>query len=118
MFKKCKKCGTVVHVLKDNGDLMCCGEEMVELIPNNTDAVFEKHVPEYTIDGDKIIVTVNHVMESEHYIEWIALENNKELFMRKLDIEDEPKAIFNYIPNAVIYSYCNKHDLWKRKVKE
>ena len=116
MFKKCLKCGELVYVLKDKCTLMCCNEEMVEVIPNSVDTAIEKHVPEYVIDGDKIIVTVNHVMEEDHFIEWIAIENDKEFFIRKLSPKDEPKVIFDYIPDATIYSYCNKHSLWAKEI--
>ena len=116
MFKKCKKCGELVYVLKDKCNIMCCGEEMLEVVSNSVDAAVEKHVPEYKIEGDKVIITVNHVMDSDHFIEWIALENDKEIFIRKFIPGEEPKAIFNYIPDATIYSYCNKHSLWKKQI--
>ena len=116
MFKKCKKCGQVIYALKGNNTVTCCETEMNDIVPNSVDASFEKHVPEYSLEGDKVIVTVNHVMEEDHFIEWIAIENDKEFFVRKLKPNDEPKAIFNYIPNATIYSYCNKHSLWKKNL--
>ena len=77
MFKKCRICGELIYVLKNKNNITCCGEEMIDIVPNSVDASFEKHVPEYVINGDKIVVTVNHVMEDDHYIEWIALENEK-----------------------------------------
>lgn len=116
MFKKCNTCGQIVHVIKNENNLICCGKEMMELIPNSTDAAFEKHVPEYEINDNKIYVKVNHVMEDDHYIEWIAIENDKEFYMKKLNPGDTPEAIFDNISNAVIYSYCNKHNLWKKEI--
>lgn len=118
MFKKCNICGQVIYVLKESNNLICCGKDMIELIPNSVDASFEKHVPEYSIKDDKIYVKVNHVMENDHYIEWIAIENDNEFHMKKFKQSDTPEAIFNYIPNAVVYSYCNKHSLWKNEIKE
>ena len=51
---------------------------MIELVPNSVDAAFEMHVPNYEVIYNRIIVTVNHVMEENHFIEWIAmLANNK-----------------------------------------
>ena len=118
MFKKCNTCGQVVHILKNGNSLICCGKDMMELIPNSTDAAFEKHVPEYSINDNKIYVKVNHVMESDHYIEWIAIENDSEFYMKKLKPGENPEVIFDYIPNAIVYSYCNKHNLWKNEIKE
>ena len=43
---KCTKCGNMISYLnKDACDVKCCGETMVEVVPNTTDAAGEKHVP-------------------------------------------------------------------------
>ena len=60
-LKKCLICGRVVEVTNDE-PVMCCGQEMVDVIPNSTDAAVEKHVPNYEKVEDEIFVTVNHVM--------------------------------------------------------
>ena len=73
-FKKCMVCGTIVEVLEGNGNLICCGKTMTDLIPNSVDASFEKHVPTYEVEGNNIRAKVNHVMESDHYIEWIIVQ--------------------------------------------
>ena len=82
VIKRFSKCQTLVEVIKDctsdNCSIKCCGEEMIELAPNSVDASFEKHVPNYEAIDNHIIVKVNHVMEEDHFIEWIAmLANNK-----------------------------------------
>ena len=118
MFKKCNKCGELVKVINDNCTPMCCGQEMILIKANSVDAAFEKHVPNYEIKDKKIIVTVNHVMEEDHYIEWLAIENDEYFSMKKLNPGDAPKVEFDYIPNATIYSYCNKHSLWKNVVED
>ena len=121
VIKKCMSCGALVKVLEDctcdGCGIKCCGEEMKELLPNSVDAAVEKHVPNYEVIGDEIKVTVNHVMEPEHYIEWISLiKDNKEITV-KFNAEENPKAVFPYIKGATIYSYCNKHGLWKKEVE-
>ena len=73
-LKRCKTCGKTVQILEDsNVEIMCCNEIMETIVPNSVDAAIEKHVPEYTVEDGKILVKVNHVMEEEHYIEWICL---------------------------------------------
>ena len=117
---KCKSCGARVIVDKDCNcpcGIICCDEKMVEVKPNSVDAAFEKHVPTYEIDNDKLIASVNHVMESDHYIEWIALESKKGLDIRYLYPNDEPKVEFEYIKGSTLYSYCNKHSLWSKEVE-
>lgn len=113
MFKKCKKCGQIVWVIKGDNELICCGEEMQEVVANSVDASFEKHIPQKTVEKDKIIVEVNHVMENDHYIEWLAIANDRKFYLKRLLPGEEAKSEFCYIDNAVAYSYCNKHGLWK-----
>ena len=112
MFRKCMKCGKVIYVLKGSNSTICCNEEMKELIPNSIDASFEKHVPNIEVVNNKILVTVNHVMDEDHYIERIAQESNDEMIIRRLKPGEEPQVEFEYKPNSKIYSYCNKHGLW------
>lgn len=121
LIKKCNSCGAVIKVIKDcncNGcGIVCCGSEMKKLEPNSVDAAVEKHVPVYERTGDKIQVKVNHVMEGEHFIEWITLvsENKEETVM--LYPEKVAEAEFDYIPGSTLYAYCNKHGLWKIDVE-
>ena len=51
-----------------------------EVSANTTDAAVEKHVPVVTVDGDKVTVavgSVEHPMQEEHFITFIALETRK-----------------------------------------
>ena len=118
VIKQCKDCMNTIKVIKEQGcEVMCCGEAMKELVPNSVDAAVEKHIPNYEVKDGKIIVTVNHVMEEEHYIEWISMcMDNKEctVYFKPGDVA---KAEFKYVPGATIYAYCNKHSLWKKDVE-
>ena len=118
-LKRCLKCGALVKVLQDcncNDGIMCCGEKMQDVVANSMDASFEKHVPTYQKEGNDIIVTVNHVMEEEHYIEWVLVKyenENREIFFKP---GDDASFRVPYEKGALIYSYCNKHGLWMREV--
>ena len=117
IIKKCEKCGAIVKVLEDctcdNCGIKCCGENMKVLIPNSVDASFEKHVPTYEINGDMIEVKVNHVMEDDHFIEWVAIVSEKRECIKYFNPGDKCEVHFRYIPNSTLYAYCNKHGLWK-----
>ena len=107
-IKKCKTCGATIKVIEDcncNGcGIICCGEQMQTLIPNSVDAAIEKHVPTYEIVENEILVKVNHVMEKEHFIEWISLvKENKEITV-KLYPEQNAEVRFPYIKGATIYA--------------
>lgn len=121
VIKRCKICSAMFKVLNDcncsNCGIKCCGEEMEKIIPNSVDASIEKHLPTYEKVEDEIFVKVNHPMEKEHYIQWISLlSENKECSVT-LYPEQNAEVRFKYIPGSSIYSYCNKHGLWKVEVE-
>ena len=61
-FYKCSHCGNIVAYVQDNGPkVVCCGEEMKEMVANTTDAATEKHVPVVTVDGNQVTVSVGSV---------------------------------------------------------
>jgi superoxide reductase len=97
--------GNIVAVLTERENV---DDKLVKA--NSVDAAFEKHVPQLERNDDKVTVVVNHVMEDDHYIEWICLlTDDKEEYIY---LKDEPKAIFDKVEKGKIYSYCNKHGLW------
>lgn len=115
-LKRCKHCNAIVKVVNDSDCISCCGNKMEDIIPNSVDAAIEKHVPEYEIQGDKIIVKVNHVMEDDHYIEWISMVSDKKENMVYLKPGEVAEVEFTYTPNSTLYAYCNKHSVWKKDV--
>ena len=122
IVKKCIKCGALVKVLEDctceECGIKCCGEVMKKLVPNSEDAAIEKHVPTYEVKDGKLYVKVNHVMEDEHYIEWICVCSPEKEITKYFEPGDEPTAFLcKYIPGSTIYAYCNKHGLWKKDVE-
>ena len=111
----CLKEDILEEMLK-NGMVVCCGEPMVEMKPNTADAAAEKHLPEYEVVGDEVIVTVNHVMDPDHYIEWIGLQTAQGNQRKALNPGDAPKAVFAITEGdtvEAVYAYCNLHGLWK-----
>lgn len=121
ILKKCKNCGAIVKIIKDcNCDdcgIKCCGEKMNLIEPNTVDAAKEKHIPTYEKVEDEIFVKVNHVMEKEHFIEWIAMITDNEEHVITLYPEQNAECRFKYIPGAKLYAYCNKHGLWSIDVE-
>ena len=119
-FYRCKHCGQIVAVVKATGvPIICCNEPMEEIVPGTTDAAVEKHVPVYTVDGTKVTVkvgSVEHPMQPEHYIEWIALKTNSGNQRKALKSSDKPEAVFAINEGdtvEAVYAYCNLHSLWK-----
>lgn len=119
-FYRCRHCGNVVAYLHRSGvKVVCCGEEMKELIPNTQDGAKEKHVPVYTVKGNKVTVQVGevaHPMTEEHFIEWIALQTKKGNQRVALKPGDKPEAVFALLEDdevEAVYAYCNLHGLYK-----
>lgn len=101
IFYRCEKCGNIVALVKSGGGtLVCCGQDMTQLVANTVDASQEKHVPDVKVKGNKIKVQVGsviHPMVPEHYIEWIALVSDEKVEIKYLKAGMEPVAKFKYI---------------------
>lgn len=117
ILKRCPICGALVRVMKD-GPMMCCGKVMESVVCNSKDYAEEKHMPTYKRKENELIITVPHVMNEDHYIEWIGLVNENEEIIKKLVPGEEAIVTFPYIEGSMIYSYCNQHGLWKVEIEE
>jgi len=115
---KCEICGNIVEVLHTGeGDLVCCGQNMVLLDEKTADSSTEKHVPviEKTSDGYKVTVgSTLHPMKEEHYIEWIELIADGKSYRKFLKPGDDPVAEFCSDASKVsAREHCNVHGLWR-----
>ena len=119
-FFRCNHCGNIIVKIKDSSvPVVCCGENMQELVPGTTDAAVERHLPVYEVNGSSVSVTVGsvlHPMLPEHSINWICLQTNKGFQLKYLNPGEEPKAVFALADGEkveAVYEYCNLHGLWK-----
>jgi superoxide reductase len=120
---RCRHCGNIATKLHDSGvKMVCCGENMQELIPNTTDAATEKHVPVLSLKDDKLAVRVGsiaHPMTLDHHIQFIAVDNEGAEYIKFLEPTDpQAEAVFSVDPKKAItvYEYCNLHGLWAAKL--
>jgi len=116
----CSHCGNIIAMVKDKGvPVVCCGEKMKALIPGTTEAAVEKHIPVFTVEGNKVQVvvgSVEHPMQPEHYIEWVTLQTKQGSQTKHLQPGEPPKACFSICEGdevEAVYAYCNLHSLWK-----
>lgn len=115
---KCNVCGNIVEVLQAGaGQLVCCGQPMELMAEKTEDEGLEKHVPviEKTEKGVRVKVgSVPHPMEEAHYIEWIELVADGQVYRQFLKPTDKPEAEFCVqAENLSAREYCNIHGLWK-----
>ena len=84
---------------------------------NTIDAAVEKHIPVINkIDGGYRVIVgeINHPMIEKHYIEWIELVADNQVFRRYLKPEEPPESIFHTSATDVLArGYCNLHGHWK-----
>lgn len=120
-FYVCPICGNIVGLI--NGDMnrvKCCGVAMEIMEANVVEASVEKHVPVYeVVDGELVVRvgSVEHPMEKEHYIMWIAQVTENRTTRVTLYPEQATETRFPYIKGSTLYAYCNKHGLWKTIVE-
>lgn len=119
-FFICKHCGNIIGLINDAGvSLVCCGEEMNELVPNTTDASVEKHVPAIKVDGNKVTIEIGsspHPMTEQHYISWVYIQTEKGGQRKMLAPGEEPCVEFVLTDDDSLesaFAYCNLHGLWK-----
>ena len=121
VFYRCPICGNLIGLIDgDINHMTCCGRPMERLDANSVDAAFEKHVPVYERVEDEIVVRVGeveHPMEKDHYIMWIAQVSDNQTTRIRLYPEQGTEVRFKYIPQSTLYAYCNKHGLWKAEVE-
>ena len=121
VFYKCPICGNVIGLIEgDIKHMMCCGKPLELLVANSEDAAVEKHVPVYEKVEDEIVVKVGeveHPMEKDHYIQWIAQISDNKTTRIRLYPEQGTETRFPYIKGSTIYAYCNLHGLWKTTVE-
>lgn len=116
---RCTVCGNVVEVIDAGGGaLVCCGINM-DLHHENTseDQLKEKHIPVIEKTRDSVIVRVGeitHPMTEEHHIKWIEVNIDGAVYVKKLNIGDEPVAEFRASGYKVsARCHCNLHGVWK-----
>ena len=122
-FYICKHCGNIIGMIEPSGvPVVCCGENMAELVPNTSDGAAEKHVPVVKVSGTKVTVeigSVPHPMTEAHHISWVYIQTEKGGQRKNLDFTGEPSVSFaltEYDKMLTAFAYCNLHGLWKADV--
>lgn len=119
-FFKCSVCGQIAALVEDTGvPLVCCGEEMEEMIPGSVDASREKHVPVIMAVEGRVFVSVGtepHPMTEAHHISRILLQTANGIQCAELMPGTEPEVCFRVCEGDEViaaYALCNLHGLWK-----
>ncbi len=116
---RCNICGNIVEVEHEGiGTLVCCNQEMELLKEVRTAEGLEKHIPVIKKIAGGIVVKVGsiaHPMEEKHYIEFIELFADNQIYKQFLKPGDKPEATFKITAKTLsARAYCNIHGLWKK----
>lgn len=120
-FYICRHCGNIITKLTSSKvPLHCCGQPMELLEAGVTDAATEKHVPVVSVEGNLVKVAVGavpHPMVEEHFIQWVAVETERDALVHWFHPGEAPEAVFALAEGQqvkAVYEYCNLHGLWKK----
>jgi superoxide reductase len=122
-FYICKICGNIVGLINDAGiPLVCCGEEMSELVPNTVEAKTDYHIPAVSVSGQLVTVNVGsmpHPMTEIHHISWVYLQTTKGGQRKILKPNEAPVVQFALTADdtaEIAYAYCTLHGIWKKDI--
>ena len=118
---RCNVCGNIVTLLCTGpGNLVCCEVPMELMEAKQGDVGPEKHIPviERSDNGVKVKVgEVPHPMVEDHYIQWVELSTDNQVYIQFLGPDDQPEAEFpvnlGQEKDLKSRSYCNIHGFWK-----
>ena len=107
-FYVCPVCGNVIHSIGE-ALVSCCGITLPPVKPEETD---EDHAIRVENVEDEYYVTVDHPMEKDHYISFLAAVSDQGVQFIKLYPEGSAEARFKRNRVRAIYAYCNRHGLF------
>ena len=95
------------------GHFSCCGIILPKQEAESTDEVHSIWVE--TID-DEYSITMQHPMNKEHYISFIAYVTSDSVEIMKLSPEQDISSRFRKKGHGFLYAYCNRHGLFRKNI--
>ena len=111
-FYVCPVCGNVIAAV-GAGSFSCCGISLPGLEVEESDA---DHVLEIETIENEFCITLNHPMEKNHYISFIAYVTSDHVEFAKLYPEQGISVRFRKKGHGHIYAYCNRHGMFEKRV--
>ena len=111
LFYVCPVCGNVIRATGE-AVISCHG---ITLPPVEAEEADDEHAIKIELAEDEYYVTINHPMEKDHYISFLAAVSGQKVHFVKLYPEWNAEARFKRDGVSVLYAYCNKHGLFQIK---
>ena len=110
-FHVCPLCGNVIHST-GNSVISCCGITLPAL---EAEAAEDDHAVCIEEVEDEHFITIPHPMTKEHYISFLAHVTSDRVQLVKLYPEGNAETRFRLRGFGILYWYCNRHGLFKKK---
>ena len=108
----CPVCGNVVHTVGE-AVMSCCGVNLPALEADDADGAHEIKIDRIE---HEYYVSIDHEMMTSHYISFIAYVTSDRFELVKLYPEGNAETRFAIRGHGIIYIYCNRHGLMKKKI--
>ncbi len=108
-FYVCPICGNVIRTIGE-AVVSCCGISLPTLLPEEPEA---GHTIRLQKLDDEYYVSLNHTMNREHYISFLAAVSDYSVQFVKLYPEGSAEARFRIDRVKYLYAYCNHHGLFR-----
>ena len=112
-FYICPICGNVIWSMGE-GAFSCCGVTLPPLEPEEPD---QDHVLSVETVDNEWYVSADHPMTKEHFLSFIALVSYDRVQLCKLYPEQAAEARFPRRGGGTLYACCNRHGLYRLKLK-
>ena len=112
-FYICPVCGNVLFAF-GKAVVSCCG---LTLPPLEAEASDGEHTIRVAMQEDQFFVTVNHPMEKDHFVSFLAAVSDRGVQFEKLYPEGPSQAYFSVAGVRTILAYCNRHGLFSLQRK-
>ena len=111
-FYVCPVCGNVIHAA-GNAVVSCCGVTLPALEAEEGDAEHEITLEQVE---DERFLTIHHPMTKTHFISFAAYVTCDRVQLVKLYPEGEAQTRLPLRGMGVLYYYCNRHGLFRKKL--
>lgn len=111
-FSVCPICGNIIHSMGENIN-SCCGINLPVL---EAELENEKHIIKCETIENENFISINHDMNKEHYISFVAYVTIDRCEIVKLYPEQNAEVRFLKRGKGIIYAYCNRDGLIKKDI--
>ena len=108
----CPVCGNVIHCAGE-AVVSCCG---ITLPPLEAEEPDEMHPMTLERVEDEEFISIRHPMAKEHFISFVAYATADRFQLVKFYPEGNAETRLRLQGRGVLYFYCNRHGLFKRRI--